>query len=249
MSHDEFSMCKVMFDVSVCVCVCVCATFFRKKLEREEIARANAFQSRMDAINKIGHSYATKGAGAAEREASRLEEQRMLEAIRQKEIADREREEAKERKRAADLQLSKQANQKLVEQKRQQEEQEREEARRLRERFQKEAQESKEEQRREIEAKKQAAHRMKLKLDEQIAVTNQSKTRGAREGLSEQELKMNWVSAAKYFLLCLYCVLILCNFVLQSLLQKIEADPELQAKLLQKINPAVAPRDKGFKYG
>lgn len=199
---------------------------YEKKLEREEIARANAFQSRMDVINKIGHSYATKGAGAAEREASRLEEQRMMEAIRQKEIADREREEAKVRKRTADLQLSKQANQKLVEQKRQQEEREREESKRLRERFQKEAQENTEQQRRGAEARKEAAHQMKLKLDEQIAVSNQSKTRGAREGLSEQELKINW-----------------------SLLQKIEADPELQAKLLQKINPSIPARDKGFKYG
>ena len=165
----------------------------RRKLEKEDTARTNAFQDRMHKINKIGLSFATDGAGKVERDERIREEQRMNEAVRLKAIADSEKEAEKKRIAQANMQNAKRSNEQLVLQKRRQEEKDREDAEKLRLKFQQDADESKQQEKLKLLAKKKAAYEMKLKLDDQIAVSAHNRSRGAKEALSETELQLNKV--------------------------------------------------------
>jgi hypothetical protein len=166
----------------------------RRKLEKEDNDRANAFQNRMQKINKIGQSFAEDGAGKIEREERIREEQRMNDAVRRKEIEDAEKEAEKKRKAQANMQNAKKSNEQLVLQKRRQEEKDRADAEKMRLKFQQDAEESKQQEKLKMLTKKKAAYDMKLQLDDQIALTTHNRSRGAKEALSETELQLNKVN-------------------------------------------------------
>ena len=180
----------------------------------------------MDALAKIGNSFETTGAGAVAKENERKEEARMLEDIRKKELADREREEAKQRKRKQDLLAAQGANKKLVDRKEAQKEKEREEARQMREKFLKESEELEREKAALVEKRKADARKLKQGLDDQMAVTRKGKSRTSQEALTDIELKING-----------------------GIIKRIEQDPDLQEKIISRLHAAPERRNQGFKYG
>jgi hypothetical protein len=199
---------------------------YEEKLEREEKARANAFQSRIDNLAKIGNSFETTGAGAVAKENARKEEMRMLADIRKKEIADTEREDAKIRKMKASLREAEVSNRALVEQKEVIKAKEREEARRMGEKFQKEAMDNEADKLRVVENRKAAALKLRQNLDEQMAVTRQGQSRTSKEALTDIELKIN-----------------------QDIIKKLEEDPDLQERIIERLHAAPQRKNAGFKYG
>lgn len=199
---------------------------YKAKMEREEQARANAFQSRVEALSKIGDSFYTTGAGAIKREAMKREEQMMLDAIQRKEQEDRKKEEMKQRTRSKNLMNAKLANDQLVQQRIRRAQEDREENMRLAEKFKQEALDNSQRIQMEAQKKREAAQRMKDLLDQQVTAKSQTQGRGKKEVLSDIELKLN-----------------------QDMIKKIEQNPEIQAKIMRKLNPSLPDRDSGFRFG
>lgn len=150
----------------------------------------------------------------------------MLSDIRKKEIADKEREEAKVRKMKQSLIDAQESNKRLVAQKQLESDRQKEEALDLRQRFLKEAEENERDKAAFNEKKRAEARKMKLGLDQQMAVTQKGRTRTSKEALTEIELKIN-----------------------QDIIKKIEQDPDLQEKIIERLKAAPERKNAGFKYG
>ena len=150
----------------------------------------------------------------------------MLEDIRKKQLADEERENAKQRKRRQDLLDAKAFNRTLVERKEEERQKEKEEANRMREKYLREAEENERESAAVKNKQKQKAMQLKMSLDEQVAVHRKAGTRKSMEALTDIELKIN-----------------------RGTIERIEGDPDLQERLFERIKAPPGKRDTGFKYG
>jgi hypothetical protein len=118
------------------------------------------------------------------------------------------------------------ANDKLVQLRIQRAQQDRDENMRLADKFKQDALENSQRMQMDAQKKRDAARRMKELLDEQVSAKSQSQGRGRKEALSEVELKLN-----------------------HDMIKKIEQNPEIQAKIMRKLNPSLPDRDSGFKFG
>lgn len=193
-------------------------TEYIEKLRREDEARANAFETRMQKMQIHGLKFATEGAGKKQMEDAKREEERMLKEIARKEQMDSEKERlkilnAKERTRAAQ-----EFNLTVIERKKKEKEEQIEQNRLLQERFMKEAQEAKEMERKALAARKQKASAVAHNLTEQIE-DRIKRSHEDKNSLSVREIQLN-----------------------KDLISKIEKDPELQRKIQEKLNPPSTQR-------
>ncbi len=170
------------------VCVTLCR---RLKLEREEHARAHAFQSRMDALSNIANNYESR-VGAKLKQEFADNERNVHLALKEKERQDEEKERVKAETRKQQSMLSAEFNIAMMEKKRQEKERERMESLERRLRLEQELVEQKRKEREAADAKKLRMLEMKANLDRQVSQKNSAKGRELT-GLSDIELNMNKV--------------------------------------------------------
>jgi hypothetical protein len=163
---------------------------FRAKLEREEIARANAFQARMDSLHNIANNYESR-VGAKLKQDLADNERATQNALEAKELRDAERERVKVETRKQQSLASAEYNIAMMEKKRAAKDKERMESLERRLRLEADIVEAKQKEREVAEARRNKMLEMKRNLDSQVS----QKTAKGREqaGLSDIELHMNMV--------------------------------------------------------
>lgn len=198
---------------------------YRKKLDRDDQMRNEAFNKRLEIMNKNSEKYAKEGAGAQAIERKRIEDERLRGEIEKKNL-----EEELKRKRKDDLIKSRmketsEENMKIIQEKEKEKEKKQIENRELRDRYQREYEESREEERRKNENRRTNAMEMKVKLDQQIQEKHVREDgelggagikgiRGIRNSLSQREIELN-----------------------KSLLKKMEEDGAFQEEVYRRLNP------------
>lgn len=189
---------------------------YLERMEREERARVEAFNARIEALQRSSKRF-EMGAGAEIKEKSDREHERTLAAV-EKEIREREQREQEEReKRRLESLRSKEANLRLIEHKRQEQQREREELANIRRADEAAAAALK---RAELEAKKSRRDRMhefRKQLDDQVRL---------REEVSKNEQVLSPVE----------------NLLNRSLVGLAAKDPELLNRVIGKVSPT--PRNQ-----
>ncbi len=160
-------------------------------MEKEEQARAHAFQSRMDALQNIANNYESR-VGAKLKQEQADNEKNIHNALKEKERQDIEKERIKVETRKAQSLASAEYNITMMEKKRQEKERERIEAIERRVKLEAEVAELKRKEREAADAKKLRMLDMKQNLDRQVSAKNSAKGR-EQTGLSDIELNMNKV--------------------------------------------------------
>lgn len=168
----------------------------RAKLEREEIARATAFQSRMDALQGFANNYESR-VGAKAKQDQVEKERAMTNALREKERQDEERERAKAETRRQQSLQSAAFNAELMERKRAAKEAERLESLERRLKLEADVAEEKRREREQAEARKLRMLEMRQNLDAQVAMRN-SFQKLQTSGLSDVELNLNKVGITSH---------------------------------------------------
>jgi hypothetical protein len=166
----------------------------RIKLDREDKARADAFQKRLDTMQSIGRRFETEGAGAKEREVNERNERRLREEIREK----NEVEERKERKKLEDRQHRTQCisaeNYRIIQERALQKDGALRDSAAMKARFESEYQESREAEARKAEHRRLQALELKRGLDVQIAEKRFSEGDSAKNALNSREIELNKVT-------------------------------------------------------
>eukprot|EP00603_Paraphysomonas_imperforata_P002022 CAMPEP_0114427420 /NCGR_PEP_ID=MMETSP0103-20121206/8339_1 /TAXON_ID=37642 ORGANISM="Paraphysomonas imperforata, Strain PA2" /NCGR_SAMPLE_ID=MMETSP0103 /ASSEMBLY_ACC=CAM_ASM_000201 /LENGTH=505 /DNA_ID=CAMNT_0001596481 /DNA_START=125 /DNA_END=1642 /DNA_ORIENTATION=+ len=197
---------------------------YRIKLEKEDKARADAFQKRMDAMQSIGKRFETEGAGAKERKINEQNERRLQEEIREKNAI----EELKERKKIEDRQSRTQSisaeNYRIMQERALKKEHALRDSAAMKARFEKEYMESKEAEARKEEHRRLKAMELKRGLDVQIAEKRFSEGDSAKNALNSREIELN-----------------------KSLLKKIEKDENFQKSIYNRLHPK-KQEDTGFAF-
>lgn len=184
---------------------------YEEKMAREEAAREAALQARVDDQKRRERKFQALAdeSSSAEEEAYR----RTMAEIQKKLDADDEKQRKKEHDRVTEIKKSREFNLTLIERKKQIKEEERKadiERRKLQQQ-QLEDQENNEKMKK--EKKKLAMLEMKRQLDQQVTYRSRI-TAEAKAGLSKEELMLN-----------------------KSLIAKIESNPELYRKVMEKVSP------------
>eukprot|EP01035_Chromulina_nebulosa_P019157 gene19157-24999_t len=195
---------------------------YEEKLKREEEMRIKAFQARLDALNKSALKYESL-AGKEIKQKEQLEADRTQAAVDLKEKLDLERERLKEENRRLDLEKSKEFNQKLLDNKKFQLEQQRQHELIIRERLDKEALDLKNKEKLLDMQRKKQMLLVKSKLDDQI--NQQKEFKKVDKSITEVELSLN-----------------------KSLIRKVQEDPALLKKVMDRVHPVVTYHSDGFKY-
>jgi len=197
---------------------------YRNKLEKEDKARAEAFQKRLDTMHSIGKKFETEGAGAKERELNERNERRLKDEIREK----NEIEETRERKKNEDRLLRTQAisaeNYRIMQLKELKKENALKDSVEMKARFESEYAESKQADARNKEHKRVKALEVKRGLDVQIAEKKYNEGDAARNALNSREIELN-----------------------KSLLKKIEGDHNFQKAIYDRLNPQ-KQKESGFAF-
>lgn len=165
----------------------------RKKIEREEKARAEAFTKRMETMQRFEAKYATEGAGAKERENAKITEERLQREVQRKMQAEEEKNRKKEMDRKERTRLASEENYRIMQEKEQQRLRAKSESVALKSRFQAELEQSNEEAAKKAAEKKQKAMELKRGLDAQVQYKRQSESTAARNGLNSRERELNKV--------------------------------------------------------
>ncbi len=196
---------------------------YEAKLAKEEAARAKAFQDRIDALKAIEAAYENQAgkAIAAEAKATELRTNANME---QKQREDAEREQRKIDARNKELAKSKEFNAMLIETKAQKQAAIRQADIDMRLKFEKESVALKEKEREKAEKKRLQMMELKSKLDEQV----QTRRQGIRDkaALSDTEIGLN-----------------------RAIIEKIAMNPDLCARVIDKVKPAATLNSVGFKWG
>lgn len=166
-------------------------------MAKEDLARAQAFQDRMNTLNAFANSYENKVAAKIYQEA---EKGRQLAASQT--LEKNRKDDEKERKKIEDRQKSmiqaKEFNQSIIERKRKEQEQDRIDAIMRRKEIEEQAALAKQKEKAAAEQRRAAALEMKAVLDRQIS--QKSKQDDATNGLSTIEMNMNKVRLALFLL-------------------------------------------------
>ena len=214
---------------------------YEAKLAREEAARAKAFQDRIDALKAIEAAYENQAgkAIAAEAKATELRTNANME---QKQREDAEREQRKVDARNKELAKSKEFNamygpsvyylpptihlltRRLIETKMQKQAALRQADIDMRLKFEKDSLALKEKEKEKAEKKRLQMNELKSKLDEQVQIRRQ----GIRDksALSDTEIGLN-----------------------RAIMEKIAMNPDLCARVIDKVKPAATLNSVGFKWG
>lgn len=197
---------------------------YEAKLAKEERARNDAFQARIDALKKFEKGF--EGVAAAAAAANTAEHEKTMAEIERKHQDDARKAKEKEERRRVELIKSREFNMTLIERKNKAKRDEKD-ADLARRREQQRALE--EEHARDSKKKEQRRVQMaelKAQLDEQVAHREKTNKFTKTAGLSEQEMNLN-----------------------KGLIAKIEANPELYQRVMSKVNPTPRGGMGDFKYG
>jgi len=186
--------------------------YSRGRALKEEERRANAFSDRMSAQSSFGDLY-EKEAGKKLKEDAIREEQRILRDIEKKFRADDERERMKVETRKKELLKSMEVNRGLENQKQRAKEMERENDRRLRLKFESDLKIDEERKQAMLRAKMTKQQAIKDELDAQMAFRMHGKKNESM--LTPLEASLN-----------------------RDLIEKVEADPSLYMKIIEKVKPS-----------
>lgn len=187
---------------------------YEERLEAEERARANAFQSRMDAMQHFTSSYQSSvGTRLAQQ---KLEDERLLvQKQAEKDRADLAKEQAKQDARRKRMQASMEENIAMIENKQRVKETERMQALEMRLRLEKEAADARNKQRESEEALRLKRQEMKLDLDAQL--------RNTRDRKRKEKEDMYSMGASN-----------------QEVLKVLEQDPQLMSKVLDRVHMTIS---------
>lgn len=163
----------------------------RRKLEAEEQARAAAFRSRMDHLNKIAKGYESK-VGTVLQQQKEQEEALVMQQLEARDRMQEERERREKEMRMSKARYDLDFNKKMMEMKQKEKEQDRLAAIELRKRLEQEAQEAQRRERQEAEQRRMKHTTIKVDLDQQVALVQENKRR-EKAGLSESEMHINKV--------------------------------------------------------
>jgi len=185
---------------------------YEEKMAKEEKARQDAFQARLDALKKSEKGFARVAEQRAAAEASTS--QKVMEEIEKKYKADADKEVAKKEKQRMDIEQSRAFNMTLIERKQRLVAEERQRDIDMRKKMETESALENEKQRIKEEQRRARMTDLKAKLDEQVHFRHEqgSFTKGA--GLSTLEMNMN-----------------------ASIIAKVQNDPRLLEKVMMKIQP------------
>lgn len=167
----------------------------RIKLEKEDKARADAFQKRMDNMQSIGQRFQTEGAGAKEREINERNERRLQEEIREKNAIAELKEKKKLEERQNRTQSISSENYRIMQERALKKENALKDSAAMKEKFEREYRESKVAEVRKAEHKRLKALELKRGLDVQIAEKKFNEGDSAKNALNSREIELNKVFA------------------------------------------------------
>jgi len=194
------------------------------KLEREEQARVDAFNLRVEALKK----FESAGAGVAAQKAQDDERElnKTLAAIEAKYEADAERQHKKDSQRKADMVKSRDFNVTLIERKKRIKDEERATDLERRQTQQRELDDETTQNEKKKADKLRKMQSLKVQLDEQVDRRHKADFFQKSSGLSNEEIEYN-----------------------RKIIKKIESDPRLMREVLQRVKPTPAGGMGDFKYG
>jgi hypothetical protein len=186
---------------------------YEEKMAREEKARNDAFQARLDALAKSER----KAAGIFQAKAKQEEaaQTKVMEEIEKKRLADAEKEAAKKEASRQEVERSRVFNLTLIERKQRLVAEERQRDIDMRLKLEADSALAAEKERLKMADRKVKANELKAKLDEQVSFHHKQGSFVKGAGLSDIELNLN-----------------------RSIIAKVSSDPALMAKVMQKIQPS-----------
>lgn len=197
---------------------------YEAKLAKEEKARNEAFQARLDALKKFEKGF--EGVAAAAAAANTAEHEKTMAEIEKKYENDARKLKEKERSRKEELVKSRAFNMTLIERKEKAKRDEKDaDVARRREQQRALDEENQRESSKKAQKKMQMAQ-LKAELDQQVAVREKANKFTKTAGLSDQEVSLN-----------------------KHLIKRIEANPELYQRVMSKVNPTPRGGMGDFKYG
>jgi hypothetical protein len=177
-------------NVSSLPCISAQLPAHRLKLEKEELARTNAFQARMDALARFSNSYESR-VGARLQQQKEENDRQINANLAEADRKALEREKADYERRRQTALRNTEYNITMMERKKQAQEQERLDALERRRRMEEDAQEAK--RRDQVEAEQKRAHMMELKQNLDLQVTQRETGVRNFAALSNIEATMNKV--------------------------------------------------------
>lgn len=196
---------------------------YEEKMAREEKGRQDAFQARIDALKRAEKGFSHIAGARAQAEA--FNQQKVMEEIEKKYKADADKEVAKKEQQRVNIETSRAFNLTLIERKQKIKDEERQRDIDMRKKIESENALAQEKERQKIEEKRQRMHDLKCKLDEQVNFHNKQGTFTKGAGLSQLELDMN-----------------------KTIIKKIESDPALFHKVMERVHPVHTKGSTGPKF-
>ena len=193
---------------------------YELKMLREEQARTDAFQARIDALKRSEKGMAHIAGAKAQAEA--FNAQRVMEEVEKKYQNDAARELAKKEQRRMDIEKSREFNLTLIERKQRLRDEDKSKDVAMRKKIEEEFAQAQEKERLRLEEKRLKMNELKSKLDEQV----QYQSTSSKRGLSQMEVELN-----------------------KTIIKKIENDPVLFQKVMDRVKPSPAKPSGGFKWG
>jgi hypothetical protein len=182
------------FSVILSCCQLNCPPLFRIKLDKEDQARASAFQKRLDTMQSIGRRFETEGAGAQEREITDRNERRLREEIREKNAIEERKESKKKEDRDNRTHSISAENFRIMQERALKKEHALNDSAVMKARFEAEYIDSKEAEARKVEHRRLKAMELKRGLDVQIAEKKISEGDSAKNALNSREIELNKVN-------------------------------------------------------
>lgn len=175
-------------------------------MDKEDQARAEAFQKRLDNMQSIGRRFETEGAGAQERAINDRNERRLQEEMREKNEIEERKENKKKQEREKRTQLIAAENFRIMQERALKKENALKDSANMKAKFENEYKDSKEAEIRNKEHRRLKALELKRGLDEQIAEKKFNEGDSAKNALNSREIELNKVSTDKAnFNVSLYC--------------------------------------------
>lgn len=187
---------------------------YELKMLREEQARQDAFQARTDALKRSEKGFAHIAGAKAQAEA--FNAQKVMEEVERKYKNDADKEVAKKEQRRRDIEQSREFNMTLIERKQKIKNDERNKDVAMRKKIEADYAAAQEKERHKAEEKRIKMLDLKQRLDEQVQFHHSSSST-AKSGLSQMETELN-----------------------MTIIKKIENDPALFAKVMERVNPSPA---------
>ena len=197
---------------------------YENKLAREEQARENALKARMDQLKAFEGSY--DGMALSKKKEVGMALEKVMNEVDKKNRGDEERELLKVEIRKKEMMRSREFNLTLIDKKQRIKDEERKKDLEMRARMEAELVEQKSRERSLLEAKRIKMIDLKINLDKQVSQRHQVQEFSKGPGLSSLEISLN-----------------------QAIIKKIENDPDLFEKVLERVKPPPQATSTGFKWG